>query len=408
MKIIKVCTASFVLMSMLSACKVKHNSVVKNVAPDVSAIKVKLQDKKVYAFDKAGVSFSNNFDAARLNKLVSLNDSTFNIEILPENEPINPSPWFAFKVWGKPSKNVYINLVYPTAKHRYPPKIVNAKGWKLINNVKLSKDRNEASFVLQLTKDTALVAGQEVVPSSETYRWISEVAPKYQLKTTTIGYSIGGKPIVALSSQKSSGKKMVLVISRQHPPEVTGYMAMLPFVETLLGNSDLAKRFNENYELVIVPLMNPDGVDQGNWRHSFGGVDLNRDWEFFKQPETKSFKDFILKKIESQDAKVEFALDFHSTYNDVMYTNTDRNDTNRPGLMAAWIEGLHSFEKANSKSVTPIKPSPNGGNTSKSWFGRALNAEAVTYEVGDSTPRDFLHKKAVVCAEVLMTELLKK
>jgi hypothetical protein len=31
---------------------------------------------------------------------------------------------------------------------------------------------------------------------------------------------------------------------------------------------------------------NPDGVDKGHWRLNDGGVDLNRDWGPFTQPET--------------------------------------------------------------------------------------------------------------------------
>ena len=55
-----------------------------------------------------------------------------------------------------------------------------------------------------------------------------------------------------------------------------------------------------------------------------------------------------------------------------------------------------------------IRPSPNGGNVSKSWMGRALGAEALTYEVGDNTPRDLLKLKGQVAAEQMMTLLLKR
>ncbi|WP_293299367.1 M14 family metallopeptidase [Pedobacter sp. UBA4863] len=394
------------LILLLQACAVKKPTENKHKTNlDLAAVKIKLQNKNTYTFEKEQVFFSNNFPSARLNQLVKVNDSTFNITIEAENRPINPSAWFAFKVWGKPQKNVYINLSYPSDRHRYQPKIsTNGQQWQTLAEVKVNKEKNEASFKLQLQKDTLTVAAQEIISSGQSYQWMNQLAKNYSLNKTTIGYSIGGKPIIALNSTKSDGKKIVVVLSRQHPPEISGYMAMERFVETLLGNSKLAKNFIKNYELVIVPMVNPDGVDEGNWRHSFGGVDLNRDWEFFKQPETRAVRDYLLNKISKQNAKVEFALDFHSTYNDVMYVNDDRSDTNRPGLMNVWIASLHQFEGAVK---TPVKPSGNGGNTSKAWFGRVLNAEAVTYEVGDNTPRDFLNEKAVRCADILMAELLK-
>lgn len=68
------------------------------------------------------------------------------------------------------------------------------------------------------------------------------------------------------------------------------------------------------------------------------------------------------------------------------------------------VKGLHNFEGANK---TPVKPSGNGGNVSKAWLGKVLNAEALTYEVGDNTPRPYIKQKATKVAEVLMEALYK-
>lgn len=391
------------LLILLQACVVKKPIVAQ--LSDLSAIKIKLQDKKTFAFENEGVFFTNNFPSARVNQLAKVNDSTFNVTITAENRPINSSAWYAFKVWGKPQKNVYINLLYPNDKHRYQPKITTeGQQWETLKEVIVNKDKTEASFKIQLQKDTLTVAAQEIISSAQSYQWMDHLVKSYSLKKQIIGSSIGGKPIVALNSTKSDGKKLVVILSRQHPPEISGYMAMVQFVETLLGKTELAKNFMNNYELVIIPMINPDGVDEGNWRHNFGGVDLNRDWIDFKQPETRAVRDYLLKKVKQQNAKVYFALDFHSTFNDVLYTNLDRTDTNQPGLTSAWVKGLHNFEGVNK---TPVKPSGNGGNVSKAWLGKVLNAEALTYEVGDNTPRPYIKQKATKVAEVLMEALYK-
>lgn len=397
-------SAAFLLI--LQSCAVKKPAAHQSTTTDLSLVKIKLQEKKVFTFEKEGISFSNDFPSARLNQLSKVNDSTFNITIEPENKPINQSPWFAFKVWGKGSRNVYVNLHYPENKHRYQPKVsTNGLQWQNLKEIKLNKEKDQASFKLALSKDTLLVAAQEIISSSQSYQWMDQLAKNYSLDKKIIGHSIGGKPIITLNSKKSDGKKIVVVLSRQHPPEISGYFAMVQFVETLLGNSELATSFLKNYELVIIPMINPDGVDEGNWRHNFGGVDLNRDWIDFKQPETRAIRDYLLNKVKKQGAKVYFALDFHSTYNDVLYTNEDRTDTNSPGLTNVWVKGLHDFEGANK---TTVKPSGNGGNVSKAWLGKVLNAEALTYEVGDNTPRAYIKQKATKVAEVLMEELLKK
>lgn len=395
----------YTVIVALSACTVKKVAITQTAKADLSAVKIKLQEKRIFPFKAEGIFFSNDFQSARINALDKINDSTFNITIEAENTPINPSAWFAFKVWGNNNKNVYINLLYPASRHRYKPKITtNGQQWQTLENVKVNKEKNEASFKLQVSKDTLTVAAQEIISSGQSYQWMDQMVKNYSLNKMVIGYSIGGKPIVALNSTKSDGKKIVVVLSRQHPPEISGYMAMMQFVETLLGNTDMAKNFIKNYELVIIPMINPDGVDEGNWRHNFGGVDLNRDWIDFKQPETKAIRDYLLEKVKKQNAKVYFALDFHSTFNDVLYTNEDRPDTNSLGLTNVWVKGLHDFEGNNK---TTVKPSGNGGNVSKAWLGRVLNAEALTYEVGDNTSRSYIKQKATKVAEVLMAELLK-
>ncbi len=395
-----------IVVLFCQACALKKTaSKIQTVKIDSSAIKIKLQSRKVFAFENQGVFFSNNFPSARINQLDKLNDSTFNITIEAENRPINSSAWYAFKVWGKNKKNVYVNLIYPDDKHRYKPKLTtDGLLWTTLNEVVVSKERDQASFKFQLTQDTLTVAAQEIISSVQSYQWMDKVGKDHSLNKKVIGHSIGGKPIIALNSTKSDGKKIVVILSRQHPPEVSGYMAMTAFVETLLGNSVVAKKFAENYEIVIIPMINPDGVDEGNWRHSLAGVDLNRDWIDFKQPETSAVKDYLLAKVKNQSAQVYFALDFHSTFSDVLYVNDDRADTNSPGLTKNWIKGLHDFEDVTK---TPVKPSGNGGNVSKTWLGKVLNAEALTYEVGDDTPRLFLKQKAEKVAIVLMEELLK-
>ena len=374
---------------------------------DPSFIKIELQQKITYAFPKEGVYFSNQFAAARLNNVTKQNDSTFTLVITAENRPINSSPWYAFKIWGKAKKNVYLNLNYPEDKHRYSPKIsTNGKTWTELTNLEINTAKDQATFRLQLSADTLIVAAQDLISSSASYQWMDEIASQNSLNKQVIGYSINKKPIVALNSTTSNGKKIIVVLSRQHPPEVTGYRAMQKFVATLLADTELAKKFRKEFELVIIPMINPDGVDEGNWRHSFAGVDLNRDWIDFKQPETKSVRDFLLNKVKQQDAKVYFALDFHSTYSDVLYSNEDnQTPTNYPGLAAKWIDELHAFE---GKNKTPVRASGNGGNVSKAWFGKVLNAEALTYEVGDDTPKQLIDQKGIKTAEILMQHLLEK
>ncbi|MFT3826615.1 MAG: M14 family metallopeptidase [Chitinophagaceae bacterium] len=386
-----------------SSCKTAKPVSQATVNSQPAAIKINLQQRRTYSFSDGTVQFSNQFAGARVNNIEQQDNSHYTITISPENTPVNPSPWYAFKVWGK-QQTIDVQMKYVGTRHRYDPKISKdgGKTWEDLA-VKKSKTDSNAGFQLSISADTLLVAAQELMPAAMGYQWIDSLATLPFIHKEIVGYSIMGKPIVALNTTGSSGKKQIIILSRQHPPEVTGYMAMQEFIRTVMGNSSLAVAFRKEYEVIVVPMLNPDGVDEGNWRHSAGGVDLNRDWENFEQPETRSVKEFLVKKQTAQQATVYFAIDFHSTYNDVFYTNEDTL-TNVPGLTNRW---LRRFAESIPGFKPNVKPSGNGGNVSKGWLMRAFKTDALTYEVGDDTPRPLLKKKGKVAAEVLMQLLLR-
>ena len=392
-------------LTLLVSCQAKRLTTNLNKI-DSTKINITFQQKKIFKFNNGQVSISNDFAGARINSVIQQNDSTFNLVIAPENTPINPSPWYAFKIWSVNKKRVYINLDYKEAVHRYNPKLLTgSKIWEDVINVKVSNDKKAAFFDIQVSNDTTLVAAQELISSGDNYKWEDKLTKLPFVKKQKIGLSILGKPINVLTIGKES-KKLIVILSRQHPPEVTGYMAMQEFVETIISDTKLAKDFRTNYQVLLIPFINPDGVDEGNWRHNASGVDLNRDWETFLQPETRSVRNYLLNKVVQQNAKVYFGIDFHSTYYDVFYTNQDQplKPTNIPGFTTSWLD---VFSHQLPKSHLNIKPSPNGGNVSKSWMGRALGAEALTYEVGDDTPRMLLKLKGKVAAENMMQLLLE-
>ena len=147
-------------------------------------------------------------------------------------------------------------------------------------------------------------------------------------------------------------------------------------------------------------MMNPDGVDNGHWRHNTGGIDLNRDWADFNQLETQIVRDFLRKKLNGTTNKLYFGIDFHSTWDDIFYTNITEKPTHMDGLIKRWFETLEQAipnYKVNSRGSKPAS-----GVISKAFFNKEFNAEALVYEVGDNTSRDFTILKSKTAAEKLM------
>jgi cytosolic carboxypeptidase protein 6 len=375
-------------------------------ATDTRSKEISYQTRKTYEYNLGAVKIGNEFEGARLNGLEQLNDSTFSIYIEAENYPINRSPWYGFSIWSATKRNLYFVLAYKDVKHRYIPKITkDRRVWQYIDPEKYKTEEGMASIKVEAGPDTLWISAQELETSSRVNAWTDSVASLPFATQEVIGHSTLGKPIKSLRLGESDGKKIVALICRQHPPEVTGYYAMQEFVKVIASDSELARNFRQQYDLVVVPLMNPDGVDNGHWRHNAGGVDLNRDWRYFHQPETAAFRDYLVKHVKKNKAQVYFGLDFHSTDEDIFYVYTPDIISVMPGFTQEWLSAIENAlpgyelvqEAFNLDS--PI---------SKNWFFNEFKAEAVTFEIGDETNRDVIRLKGRVAAEEMMKLLANR
>lgn len=369
---------------------------------------VVLQKKEIQYISDLGIYVSNDFPSARLNGAQVKNDSTLVVQILPENEPINNSAYFAFKTWGTADKSIYFEFQYPEGyKHRYVPKYKVGNGaWSQADSLHFTLKDTIATLRFNISADTALIAAQELRTTKEVRNWYTSLAGhhKSKVRLSEIGKTHFGRaiPMMDIYMGPKSNKNIIVLLTRQHPPEVTGYMAFQSFMETLLGSGELSNAFLGKYRVLVFPLMNPDGVDLGHWRHNAAGVDLNRDWGKYRQPEVAAVVHQIEKAAKEEKVKVLLGLDFHSTWHDVFYTNKERASTNLPTFVSDWFDLLEANipgYKVNEKSANSTKP------VSKGWFLKRFNAVGITYEIGDETPRDFITLKGKVSAEQMMTLL---
>jgi len=375
---------------------------------DTHSKAVQYQAKGIFKFDEIGVGIRNDFPGARLNDVSLINDSTLQVLIRPENFPINISPWYAFKIWSENPDIFYIRFNYEQGMHRYSPKL-SSDGlvWEQIHseNVLISNNDSSAFFRVHVTPDTLWFSAQELMCTDYIRQWENELLQKPFVNDHLIGHSTNGRQLKALTMAAGHDKNLLIILSRQHPPELTGFMEMMRFVETLAGDKRIAKRFRKKFEVIIMPLMNPDGVENGHWRHNAGGVDLNRDWRYFNQPETFALRKFVLQEIKKRHLEIRYAIDFHSTQTDIFYTPDPSTLASGTGITNSWVQAINKKYPNNQFS-----PEPSGveGQFSKNWFLHELKTEAITYEVGDSTDRDVIQKRGETSAIKLMRILLKK
>lgn len=383
---------------------------------------ISLQHKRIIYFSDSKIYASNEFIGARLNDFYRENDSVYFAYINAENKPINGSPWYAFKLWAEKQQEIYLSLKYSGYAHRYVPKLSSdGINWQAFDTTMIVIDTiaRTATFKITVPTDTLWISAQELITSGYYRKWEDKIAAMPFVKKKTIGTSAEVRQINELFvSENKDTKDFVVFIGRQHPPEVTGFFALKAFIETMVGNSETAKEFRKKYNALIIPLINPDGVDNGHWRHNIKGVDLNRDWAEFNQREPRTITNTINHIVE-RGCNIKFFIDFHSTMMDVFYTlsleSTITDEQNEEEkriakenhtLISQWLSNLQSKLPDYYVNIIDTLSKPTSP-TSDRWIQRTFNAPALTYEVGDETNRELIKKVAATAVEELMKILIE-
>lgn len=78
------------------------------------------------------------------------------------------------------------------------------------------------------------------------------------------------------TSEKAMSKKGIFISARVHPGESNASWMMKGLIDFLVSNAPEARALREKFVFKIVPMINPDGVINGNYRCSLCGSDLNR------------------------------------------------------------------------------------------------------------------------------------
>lgn len=352
----------------------------------------------------AEVSFASDFPSGRLDGCEQTGSLSYTLHLKPENQPINPSPWYAFQVVNQTTteQSITVTLVAHNGPARYEPKASLDK--QLWAPVGFSKNDNRMQFKLNIGDKPLYVAGGELIDNVTYTRWLSDLAHG---DIISLGLSTEGRTIAALEHRAADSNDWLILIGRQHPPEISGALGLLHFNNLLWSDDADMQAFRARYNILLVPNMNPDGVHAGNWRHNANGLDLNRDWKNRTQAETQALH-AKLQAIEAAGGQIRFALDFHSTWRNVYYTMNHDYVTvagvglENPQLVNDWLADLAKavpFEVEN-------KPSHNqDSGVFKQYIADQYGVHSVTYEVGDTTSRDEIRTTAEAALRTLIQHL---
>lgn len=319
-------------------------------------------------------------------------------------EGINPSPWFAFRVTAEKARPATITLDYTDYTHRYAPYAsTDGKTWRKLADsaLTLNERKTRATIKVDLAAGANWIAGQPMSPSNDNIDWTRNATSGRGFTETKYGTSLEGRPLVGFVG--SGAIEAIVILTRQHPPETSGQDAYRGFVERLMSrNDDKAISFRGRYRIILAPMPNPDGVDAGNWRLNAGGIDLNRDWGKFTQPETKALSEWIVAATGGR--RVVSMMDFHSTDKTTIYGPPLESAVPNIGL-------LPYLKQVYDQTISPPPPwsynhNPTGG-TSKGWALETLKTPGLTVELWDQIPIADARKLGATTADALIEYFAK-
>ena len=373
---------------------------------------IELQKKRIIGVGIPKIWVSNEFEGARLNDFYQIDNQTFEVLIEPENSPINNSPWFAFDIWADESRTIYLTLKYKSGKHRYNPKVSGKAGpvsfSRIITDAAYDSTDGSVTFAIYIDHEPKRISAHFMhdILFSDLIQSITK-PQKELIAIDTVGFSHQQRPVLEFTTDETRFDKtgVIVLLGRQHPPEVSGYRTFHAFFNELTSNSDLAKEFRKRFTIKAYPMINPDGVANGHWRHNAQGIDLNRDWENFHQPETQAVKE-ALEAIRIDTTKqVFYGIDFHSTNENILYPIEERISTVPDNLTQQWALRI---DQDNPNLNFRVEEFDTSSPISKNWIFHTFGADAVTFEVEDELGENQIAALGKNSAQSLMRLLLEE
>lgn len=107
-------------------------------------------------------------------------------------------------------------------------------------------------------------------------------------------------------------KKYIVISARVHPSEVASSFVLQGILNTVIRNKRLRSKFLRDTVLLIVPMLNPDGVSNGYTRLDTNGFNLNAHYKFadHRTPSITALTELI--KIINKKGHLYAYFDLHS------------------------------------------------------------------------------------------------
>lgn len=259
--------------------------------------------------------FESRFESGNLEMAVKVSDNEYNLVLQHDTNTAGNTQWFFFRV-GNTTKDLkvkfnMVNLGKGDSLFNYGMKVMifseteekkSNQGWIrggediLYHQNSMLKPGTGKSFYT-VTFSYTFLHSKDIVYFAYSCPYTYTDLMKYLLSLENdqklnclfsrklLCYTIGGNRCDYLTITSSEipeymkGRKGVIISARVHPGESVGSWMMHGAIEFLLGDSKEAAFIRDNFVVKVIPMLNPDGVINGNYRCNLAGNDLNRKWK---------------------------------------------------------------------------------------------------------------------------------
>ena len=152
---------------------------------------------------------------------------------------------------------------------------------------------------------------------------IHKVSAGVGVQTEILCESLEKRPVYMLritegcvSPNKALEKRVVFVTARVHPGETPAQFACMGFINFIVSTDPRAQALRRQFEIRVIPCLNPDGVALGYYRNNTRGLNLNR---YYRDPSYEQhegvFHAATMLKGLAKENRLVFYVDLHGHAN---------------------------------------------------------------------------------------------
>lgn len=228
--------------------------------------------------------------------------------------------WFHFRLDGCAGRTVTVHVnVAPFAKDRTggngtrsPVMSPDGLTWLGIADRSWNEDGTVLTFRQHFASSPAWVASFFPFPPARVEAIAAAYAGDPRLALSTIGRTPQGRDLRMLTvtdpTVPEADKREVLFTALQHDLETSGGMVVEGMLRFLMSDDPVAQAMRRALVVRAVPVMDPDGIAQGNLYCPVGN--MNRQWGLGTTPETTAVEKLV-QSLAARGRKLALHIDYH-------------------------------------------------------------------------------------------------